>query len=240
MNAYSRIEWRSITAAAFPFAVIAFCIGTFTSETRAESEPIQPKIIEIYYDENDNVTQTPRIAESDESNINSANTGTGAVVVRPSGFLKTVDVDDIERMVRYRFGNATLLIFYAAYCPACHDFLPVAAQLAQKWRNKGLSVVAISLDPEPNTFRMYARHFVDNIEIFRLRAYQSKELSVQAGRLGMSVINEQYRIPAFAVFDREGLLVVEKVGGAPFEKLDLAIGRLLNEPTVCTNDGQNG
>jgi thiol-disulfide isomerase/thioredoxin len=228
VKVYRSVRRWAIVSTAAPFAFTALCLGAPLGQAHAQSNSIQPKIVEIHYDRAGKIKRRQRIAGSEKNDTHHANAATGSGGVRSSDSLKTIDVNELERTVRYRFGNATLVVFYAAYCPACRKFMPVVAQLARKWRDKGLSVVAVSLDPEPEMFRMYAHRFAKDIEIFRLRSHRSKELSRQASRLGISVATERSGIPVFAVFGREGQLVAESVGSASFENLDLTVGRLLD------------
>ena len=54
---------------------------------------------------------------------------------------KTVSLSSLSTQ-----NNCTLLVFWRSDCPHCHELMPVLQQLLERYRSKGLGIVAVSLD----------------------------------------------------------------------------------------------
>ena len=68
-------------------------------------------------------------------------------IVAPAFMLKNLTGDSV-RLEQFR-GDYILLNFWATWCPPCVKEMPSMELLQQKFKEKGIHVVAISLDKEP-------------------------------------------------------------------------------------------
>ena len=68
-------------------------------------------------------------------------------IVAPEFMLKNLTGDSV-RLEQFR-GDYILLNFWATWCPPCVKEMPSMELLQQKFKEKGIHVVAISLDKEP-------------------------------------------------------------------------------------------
>ena len=68
-------------------------------------------------------------------------------IAAPEFMLKNLSGDTV-RLEQFR-GDYILLNFWATWCPPCVKEMPSMERLQQKFKHKGIHVVAISLDKEP-------------------------------------------------------------------------------------------
>lgn len=54
-------------------------------------------------------------------------------------------------------GKVVLLDFWATYCGPCHDSIPEFQRLYERFRDRGLEVVGVSMDAYPGEVAGYAR-----------------------------------------------------------------------------------
>jgi len=91
-------------------------------------------------------------------------------------------------------GQTVILTFWASWCEACHEELPILSQYAAAHAHQGLQVLAFSLDDD------------DNLKQVRDIA---KSLSFPVGLLGHSSVHGYgriWRLPVSFVIDRDGVL----------------------------------
>lgn len=72
----------------------------------------------------------------------------------------TVATDDGQMPVSKFRGDVVYLDFWATWCGPCRDSFPWMREMQTKYRDKGLTVLAVSLD----TDRVLARQFADELE----------------------------------------------------------------------------
>lgn len=135
----------------------------------------------------------------------------------PDLLLKTLDGKQV-RLSELR-GRVVLLDFWATWCPPCRQSFPVYAELASRYRDRGLTVVAVSVDEHENAVRA---HIKDHPVPFVV-AVDAEHRAVQEF--------EPEGMPTAYLIDKNGVVREVHEGFEPRdgEKLEKQIEKLLRE-----------
>ena len=120
-------------------------------------------------------------------------------------------------------GAVTLFVVYASWCTSCRKELPMIGELSAAYAKKGMRVVAISTDEDPQDFaEMLADHPMP-FPLVRVSPQGSLPAAVKSyGGTYHGVI------PYTALFDRSGALVKEwPEGDATKPALEAALASIL-------------
>ncbi len=121
---------------------------------------------------------------------------------------KTVSSDNFK-------GKVVILDFWATWCPPCRMEIPNFVELQEKYKEKGLVVVGISLDEGPSVVKTFMRENKINYPMV----------------MGNSTVAEKYSsddgIPTTFLIDRQGHVVAKHVGFTEKETFDKEIQKLL-------------
>lgn len=113
-------------------------------------------------------------------------------------------------------GKVVLVDFWATWCPPCRKMIPGLVELQEKFRDRGLVVVGISLDEGgAETVREFNRKFGVNY------------LSLLGDAEVVSAFGGVRGIPTSFLIDREGRIVSRHVGYIPRDDLQAEIEPLL-------------
>ncbi len=128
-----------------------------------------------------------------------------------------------ERLREQYRGRVLLVNFWATWCEPCREEFPGIVQLDRTYRDRGLSVVAISMD-EPESvpaIEQFLRSQNTNFGSYRQNFRDFAAL--------VDSINPAWRggIPATFLYDRDGKLVRSWVGATSFQEFDRAVRPLL-------------
>lgn len=106
-------------------------------------------------------------------------------------------------------GSVTLLDFWATWCPPCRMSIPELVQLQEKYRDRGLVILGISLD-DPNLFTSKSLLvFKERAKInYTILRYDQKVLKDYFG-------NKSPAIPTMFLVDRQGRIKEKFVGFRP-------------------------
>lgn len=105
-------------------------------------------------------------------------------------------------------GSVTLLDFWATWCPPCRVSIREMARLQEKYRDKGLVILGISLD-DPQIPDKYLLAFRQMAKInYTILRYDPKVLRDYFG-------NESPAIPTLFLVDRQGKIRAKFVGFRP-------------------------
>ena len=67
-------------------------------------------------------------------------------------------------------GKVVLLNFWATWCGPCREELPELARVQEKFRKRGLAVVAVTVDNELENVRSFLRKFEPEVMAYSLPA----------------------------------------------------------------------
>lgn len=98
-------------------------------------------------------------------------------------------------------GQIVVLNFWASWCIPCVEELPSLKQLAQRYADKGVVVIGISRDPDPDAYK----EFLDK---FQINFVTMRNASNSVGE-----IYGTYQLPETYIISRDGHLVNKIIGG---------------------------
>jgi len=138
---------------------------------------------------------------------------------RQQARLKLTDLDGRTASLQRHRGKVVLVNFWATWCEACGAELPVLVDLAERYKDRGLVVLAASADD------VKAKDAVAKV------AKSAKELQIWVGADGndMQDFGFAAALPASALVDRNGRIAERFAGGIGKGQLDTAIEMLLQE-----------
>jgi thiol-disulfide isomerase/thioredoxin len=119
----------------------------------------------------------------------------------PNFTIKTLESGESLSLASLK-GNVVLIDFWATWCPPCIEGLPITQAVYDKYKDKGLKVIAVS-DEDKDT----VKKFIDENK-YTFPTYLDPEQSA----FGAFEIRG---IPTMVVIDREGRLVEKSVGLHP-------------------------
>lgn len=133
-------------------------------------------------------------------------------------YLKDLD-GDLHRLKDFR-GKVVLLNFWATWCPPCREEMPSMQELHEEYQEKGLAVVAVSVDKDsPGVVADYIEELGLTFQVLHDRDNR---------------VSERYRIPgvpASFLIDREGRVAYKVLGSIDWtrESAIRAVTKLLGE-----------
>jgi len=114
-------------------------------------------------------------------------------------------------------GKVVILDFWATWCPPCRMEIPGFIELQQKYAEKGLVVIGVSLDDEPDVVKTFMKRQGVNYSVV----------------LANSKVTDDYGgiegIPSTFIIDRTGAIVSKHVGFVPKERFEAEIAPLLKK-----------
>ncbi|HEX7485861.1 MAG TPA: TlpA disulfide reductase family protein [Vicinamibacterales bacterium] len=114
-------------------------------------------------------------------------------------------------------GKVVLLNFWATWCGPCRLEIPWLVDLQQKYRDKGLRVVGISVDDPPEALPPFAKEFKIN---YPLVVGLDRE-DVQ------SAFGPIFAVPITLIIGRDGKVCVKHIGPVAKEQFESEIKSLL-------------
>lgn len=137
--------------------------------------------------------------------------------------LKPLDEAGLEKVLKENQGKVVVLNFWATWCVPCREEFPHLVQLADKYRDRGLRLLFVSMDENDQTeqVKKFLQEQKVNFDTF-IRAggnFEAMVNSIDPDWIGA--------IPATFVFDRQGHKVKSLVGGQEYEDFEKAVLALL-------------
>jgi len=137
--------------------------------------------------------------------------------------LPPVDEDRLPELIREQQGQVVVINFWATWCGPCREELPYFVDLHRKQQDRGLVVIAISMD-EPEDMEKAQRFLQEQGARFPsyIRGFRDFEDFVNAIDPSWSGA-----LPATFIFDRSGSLQFKRVGEITRDELQKAVEPLL-------------
>jgi len=117
---------------------------------------------------------------------------------------------ELRTLLDQRSGQVVLVNFWATWCRPCLDEIPALQSLAERYRERGLVLVAVSLD-EPEALDVVVQPFIDRW-FPGFRSYLRREPSMDAM---VSAIDPAWNeiLPTSYLIDRDGRVARRLQGG---------------------------
>lgn len=138
--------------------------------------------------------------------------------------VEAISADEFRQLLAHQQGKVILVNFWATWCAPCVKEIPEIVKLQEKYKERGLRVIAVSLD-EPEDLETIVRPFVAK-RFPGFVSYLCKEMDHDKFA---SVIDSAWNeiMPTNFLIDREGKLKATLVGGKSYEEFEAAITPLL-------------
>lgn len=138
-----------------------------------------------------------------------------ATVGEPSPKLSVLNMADRPvHLAEYR-GQVVVLRFWSATCAACVTEMPQIERIYQRYRDRGLAVLAVNMGQDKEAVRAFAREQEISYPVLL------DELSITAKRYGVIAV------PTSFVLDREGIVRDKILGEAKAETFEKKVMALL-------------
>jgi peroxiredoxin len=149
------------------------------------------------------------------------------LLIAPKGFtppkdFSFPDLDGKIRKLSEMKGKVVLLAFFATWCPLCNEEMPKLSRLYEKFKGRGLVVLAVSIDRAPASFvRLWTEKKKLTYPVLHDQKYSVRRTH-----------NVRF-VPTIYVLDRDLQLAAWTIGQADWEgkKAVKLIERLLMAPS---------
>ncbi len=106
-------------------------------------------------------------------------------------------------------GQIVVLNFWATWCPPCIEEMPSLVQMQQRMRDKGVTVVAVSVDVDDGNYRRFLRDH--NVTLLSVRDADQKSNSLYG----------TFKFPETYVIDRNGVVRRKFIGAVDWTEKDV-------------------
>ncbi|OFV97511.1 MAG: hypothetical protein A3F68_11540 [Acidobacteria bacterium RIFCSPLOWO2_12_FULL_54_10] len=106
-------------------------------------------------------------------------------------------------------GKIVVLNFWATWCPPCIEEMPSLNRLSELYAERGVEVVAVSVDEDPDAYREFLR---TNEIAFRTLRDPSRRTSELYGT---------YKLPESYIISKDGLLLNKIIGAADWTSQEM-------------------
>jgi len=120
-------------------------------------------------------------------------------------------VTDSDRKVSLHdlHGQIVVLNFWATWCPPCIEELPSLLQLQERFKGKGITVLAVSIDDDNNAYHQF------------LKDHQVNLLTVRDGAKQSSNLYGSFKFPETYIIDRSGTVRRKFIGAVEWSQPEI-------------------
>ena len=142
-----------------------------------------------------------------------------------------VDVNGVAQRLAGSKSRATLLQFWATWCPHCRSDLALMKDLLARYQPRGLRVLTVSIDRDPRALQSFLER-----ERVPYPVIPTSGPSVPPAQAGLPELYEMQGVPAYYLIDSKGVIAQTLSGSVterphPDRDLDGAIQPLLASST---------
>jgi len=152
----------------------------------------------------------------------------GQWVDRPAPPIELPDTDGKTRHLSDYRGKVVFLNFWASYCAPCRKEMPSMERLIRQYRDQGLVMVAVSLDPKEADVDRFMARFLPDQRTAMTVLWDPK--SETGNRFGTELIPETY------IIDRKGRIVARFVNAYDWTRPEV---KQLIEALIRSEDSQH-
>ncbi|MFY9741780.1 MAG: TlpA disulfide reductase family protein [Candidatus Sulfotelmatobacter sp.] len=106
-------------------------------------------------------------------------------------------------------GQVVVLNFWATWCPPCVEEMPSLVQMQQKMKDKGITVLAVSVDVDDDAYRKFLQDHNVNL------------LSVQDADQKANDLYGTFKFPETYIIDRNGIVRRKFIGAVDWTEPDI-------------------
>ena len=125
--------------------------------------------------------------------------------------IRLPDLENKSQTVSQWRGKVLVINFWATWCAPCREEIPLFVKMQERYRDKGLQFVGISIDSVDKTSE-FARSFGINYPTL-IGTIDTVEISRQAG-------NKRRVLPYTVILNRKGQIIATELGNITHEKLE--------------------
>jgi cytochrome c biogenesis protein CcmG, thiol:disulfide interchange protein DsbE len=125
------------------------------------------------------------------------------------------DADRTVTLSQFK-GQIVVLNFWATWCPPCIEEMPSLVQMQQRMKDKGITVVAVSIDVDEGSYRRFLRDH--NVNLLSVRDADQKS----------NALYGTFKYPETYVIDRNGVVRRKFIGAVDWTEPDIVeyLGKL--------------
>ena len=125
------------------------------------------------------------------------------------------DADRTVTLSQFK-GQIVVLNFWATWCPPCIEEMPSLVQMQQRMKDKGITVVAVSVDVDDSNYRRFIRDH--NVNLLSVRDADQKS----------NALYGTFKFPETYVIDRSGVVRRKFIGAVDWTEPDIVeyLGKL--------------
>jgi cytochrome c biogenesis protein CcmG/thiol:disulfide interchange protein DsbE len=106
-------------------------------------------------------------------------------------------------------GQIVVLNFWATWCPPCVEEVPSLVQMQQRMKSKGVTVLAVSVDVDPNSYHQFVRDHTANL--LTVRDPDQKTPSLYG----------TFKFPESYIIDRNGVMRRKFIGAVDWTEPEI-------------------
>ncbi len=106
-------------------------------------------------------------------------------------------------------GQVVVLNFWATWCPPCIEEMPSLVQMQQRMKAKGVTVLAVSVDVDPDNYQRFLKDH--NVNLLSVRDADQKS----------NALYGTFKFPETYVIDRNGVMRRKFIGAVDWTEPDV-------------------
>ncbi len=118
------------------------------------------------------------------------------------------DADHKISLADFR-GKVVVLNFWATWCPPCVEEMPSLVQLQQRFKDKGVTVVGISVDADGDAYHKFLKEY--KIDFLTVRDPDQKAASLYG----------TFKWPETYIIDRDGVVRRKFIGAVEWDQPEI-------------------